>query len=278
MDGILGGDFYRRYVIVIDYQRQTVRVLDPSYEYQWDGLALPVTLEGNHMFTSASLRKASGDYVEGRFMVDTGVRVAFLLNAPFARETDILHGKITVPHMTSGIGAGGETRGTLFKLSEVRWGPLQLRDVIAFASTDTRGVLADTGFAGIIGADLLRRYKLFLDYPHSRIILEKTSAIDVPFGYDESGMFLVADGLRLEQIKVLRVIHDSPADRAGVPDGDLLASIEGANAGGLGLDKVRQMLQAGDRRYSLTLRRGSRSVAVIIKTHDLLTSPAAVAP
>ena len=33
VDGILGGDFYRRYVIVIDYQRQTVRVLDPSYEF-----------------------------------------------------------------------------------------------------------------------------------------------------------------------------------------------------------------------------------------------------
>jgi hypothetical protein len=58
---------------------------------------------------------------------------------------------------------------------------------------------------------LLHRYKLVLDYPHSRIILEKTSATDAPFGYDESGMFLVAEGPSLEQIKVLRVIRHSPA-------------------------------------------------------------------
>jgi hypothetical protein len=38
------------------------------------------------------------------------------------------------------------------------------------------------------------------------------------------------------------------------------------------------MLRAGDRQYDLVLQRGDRSVAAAVKTHDLLTSPAAVAP
>lgn len=270
VDGLLGGEFFRRYVIVVDYQQQTVQVLDASPAYSGDGLVLPVSLENNHMFVSASLRKSSGELVEGRFMVDTGVRVPLLLNAPFVRETEILRGQKAVSNLTFGIGAGGETRGSMFKLAELRWGPLDLHDVTAFASSDVRGVLADPGFAGIIGADLLRRYKLFIDYPHSRIILEKTSASGSPFTYDASGMFLVADGPQLERIRVLRVVRDSPAEAAGVHEGDILLSIDGADAAQLGLDKLRQMLCEKQREYSLQISRNGSSVSVTLKTRDLL--------
>lgn len=270
VDGLLGGDFFRRYVIVVDYQQQTVVVLDPSFAYRGSGFILPVTLEGNHMFVSASLRKASGEAVEGRFMVDTGVRVALLLNAPFASRTEILRGQSAVSNMTLGIGAGGETRGSMFKLAKLQWGPMELDDVIAFASTDTRGVLADPGFAGIIGAEVLRRYKLFLDYPHSRIILEKTPASGSPFTYDASGIFLVGDGPQLKRIKVLRVLRDSPADSAGVREGDLVESIDGAGAAQLGLAKVRQMFTEKQREYSLRLSRHGSPLSIALKTRDLL--------
>ncbi len=270
VDGLLGGDFFRRYVIVVDYQQQTVEVLDPSFVYRGSGFVLPITLEGNHMFVSASLRQSSGESVEGRFMVDTGVRVALLLNAPFASRTEILRGQNAVSNMTFGIGAGGETHGSMFKLAEFKWGPLDLHDIPAFASSDTRGALADPGFAGIIGADLLRRYKLFIDYPHSQIILEKTSASGSPFTYDSSGMFLVADGPRLERIKVLRVVRGSPADSAGVREGDILESIDGAGAQQLGLGKLRQMFSEEQREYSLRISRNGSPVFVILKTRDLL--------
>lgn len=276
VEGILGGDFFRRYVIVIDYVGQTVHVLDPSFEFRGSGTVLPITVEGGHMFMTASLRRPSGEYVEGKFMIDTGVRVALIVNRPFAHEKKITEGLTIVPQVTFGIGIGGETHGDMFRLPELQAGPLRIRDVISFASTDTGGVLTSEDFAGIIGAQVLRRYKVTLDYPHARIVLENSAASNEPFGYDASGMTLIADGPNLDQIKVLSVVHASPAYSAEVRDGDVIVEINHQDAGKFGLERVRQMLREDKTDFVLKLRRGAAFVSASFKTQDLLNSPAAV--
>lgn len=272
VDGILGGDFFRHYAIAIDYEKQTVQVLDPSFRYRGNGIVLPVNVEGNHIYTSATLKKSSGAVIEGKFMIDTGVRVALLLNAPFSQKNGVLSGERTVPDVTFGIGAGGETRGDMFKVGELRIGPLALRDVVAFASADTKGVLASPGFAGIVGADLLRRYRVVLDYPHSRIVLEPNSAAGRPFEYDKSGIFAVADGPSFDRIEVLRVVHGSPAELAGIKSGDRLTAIGNTSVAHIGLDGLRQMFRADGKTYSVALQRGGRSVTAVMTTRDLLAT------
>lgn len=275
VDGLLGGDFYSRYVVVIDYAHKSVEVQDPPLQYKGDGVILPITIKGNHMFSTVALRKPSGEMVQANLLIDTGVRVALLFNAPFSRESGILDRQSMIPQVTYGIGAGGETRGDMFRLSELQWGPLRFHDVVAFASTDTKGAFASRDFDGIIGADVLRRYKVFLDYPAKRIILEPTVAAREEFAYDESGLFLIAEGSDLSVIRVFRVLSTSPADLAGIRDGDELVSIDGKKAGRLGLEEVRQMFRADNRKYSLQLRRDRKLLPATLTTRDLLSTAAA---
>ena len=51
------------------------------------------------------------------------------------------------------------------------------------------------GADGIIGTEILRRYKVIWDYPHSRVVLEPNNRVSEPYEYNMSGLSLVADGI-----------------------------------------------------------------------------------
>jgi Aspartyl protease len=211
VDGLMGGELFSKYVVRIDYMRSSVDVFPASYEYHGDGTILPLTIDGL-VFTDASVLAPDGHYVRGTFIVDTGVRLALLLNGPFVDKNHLLDGQRRVPHATVGVGVGGETRGDVFRVSEFALEGLHMSDVMAVASRDNVVVDPNDGLAGIIGGDFLRRFRLTLDYPHHRMVLEETPETRAPFNYDRSGMFLLAEGDDFRTIRVHRVIAGSTAE------------------------------------------------------------------
>src|ERR1043166_1678959 len=179
--GTVGGEFIHHFVFVIDYEHLRLQALDPAkFQYHGDGIVLPVAVNGQ-IFAKASIRKRSGEVVTGTFFVDTGTRTALSLNSPFTRANHLLDGETVIPEATLGVGVGGESLATVLRLGDVEIGSLHLHDVVATASHDERGVFADPNLAGIIGGDILRRFTVILDYPHKRLILEKTRESNAPF-------------------------------------------------------------------------------------------------
>jgi membrane-associated protease RseP (regulator of RpoE activity) len=265
--GTLGGEFLKHFVVVIDYAKKTLRVLDPSFEYHGDGIVLPVTID-RQIFTTARIHKSSGETVEGKFYVDTGTRTALSLNSPFVRDHHLLEGETAIPVATLGVGMGGESLATVYRVRELELGPLHLSGVVATASHDEKGVFADPNVAGIIGGELLRKFTVILDYPHQRVILEKGPQSDTPFGYDASGLFLLAEGTKLDRIKVLRVVDGSPASEAGLQKDDVIETIDGKPAHNL--EHVRQLFRSEGQTYALRIRRDGKSVRASIRTEDLL--------
>jgi hypothetical protein len=265
--GTVGGELLKHFVVVIDYAKKTLRVLDPSFEYHGGGVILPVTID-RQIFTTARIHTSSGQTVEGKFYVDTGTRTALSLNSPFVRDNHLLEGETAIPVATLGVGMGGESLATVYRVRELELGPLRFHDVVATASHDEQGVFADPNVAGIIGGELLRKFTLILDYPHQRVILEKSSQSDAPFGYDASGLFLLAEGTKLDRIKVLRVIAGSPADEAGLQKDDVIETIDGKPMHNL--ESVRQLFRIEGQRYALRIRREGKSVSASVRTEDLL--------
>jgi len=270
--GTVGSEFLRQSIIVIDYANQRVRVLDPSYEYHGDGIVLPVTID-RQIFTTARIHKSSGEVVEGKFYLDTGTRNAVSLNSPFVRDNHLLEGETAIPLAALGVGMGGESLASVYRIREIEIGSLRLRDVVATASHDEKGVLADPKVAGIIGGELLRKFTVILDVPHQRVILEKGPQSESPFRYDASGLFLLADGPKLDHIKILRVIAGSPAEDAGLAKDDVIVSIDGTPA--RNLESVRGLLRREQRTYLLRIRRAGKSFTTSIHTEDLFARPSA---
>jgi hypothetical protein len=271
--GTVGGELIHHFVFVIDYEHRRMQALDPaSFEYHGDGIVLPIAIDGQ-IFTKVRLRKRSGEVVTGTFYVDTGTRTALSLNAPFTRDNHLLDGETVIPEATLGVGVGGESLASVYRISDVEIGTLHLHDVIATASHDEKGVFADPDLAGIIGGDLLRKFRVILDYPHNRVILEKTRDSETPFRYDAAGVFLMADGPKYDRIRILRVVPGSPADGAGLQKGDTIEMVDGKPAAVL--DDVRTLFLRPGMTHRLRVSRDGKSFEETLRTVDLLSSPAA---
>lgn len=270
--GTVGREFLGKHVVVIDYEHARLRVLDESFAYSGDGVVLPVTID-RQVFVTARIHRSSGETVEGKFYLDTGTRTGLSLNSPFVKSNHLLDGETAIPLATLGLGLGGESLASVYRVPEIEIGPLHFRDVVATASLDEKGVFADPNVAGIIGGELLRKFTVILDYPHQRVILERTAQSETPFGYDSAGLFLIAEGKALDRITVLRVIPGSPAEQAGLQKGDVILSIDGRRA--VPLEHVRQLFRTVGRTYRLRVARGDETLKMSIVTADLFSVPGA---
>ena len=84
---------------------------------------------------------------------------------------------------------GGETRGIRFRVDGFRLGGRVLRDVPAGGTLGSQG-FEDRSDAGTIGAGILGRFRLILDYARRQAILEPDSHFAEPFPYDMSGAWV----------------------------------------------------------------------------------------
>jgi hypothetical protein len=67
---------------------------------------------------------------------------------------------------------GGELNTRLGRVPAVRLGGFVVANPSAQFSQNSSGIFATPGLAGTIGAQILRRFKVVLDYAHMEMILE----------------------------------------------------------------------------------------------------------
>jgi hypothetical protein len=276
LDGLVGGELFNEYVVLLDYPGSRIRVYPKTYTYDGDGIVFPVTLQP-HAYTDIDLLKPDGTYVRGNFVLDTGVRMAFLINGGWAHKHGLIAGEAAVRDLLVGVGVQGETRGDMFNLRAANLGGLVVRDITSVVAGDTVVVADDEAgnYAGILGGDLMRRFRVWFDYPHQRVIFEPTHELSKPFAYDRSGMFLLSEGENYRRVRVRSVAKSGPADAAGVQPGDVIVSIDGRMTKRLGLEETRRLFRENNTRYKLVLDRNGEMVRAEMVTKDLLETPAA---
>jgi predicted metalloprotease with PDZ domain len=134
--------------------------------------------------------------------------------------------------------------------------------------SQTQGEKADGD--GQIGGEVLRRFRLILDYSRRRIILESNEHLAEPVEVDMSGFELVAKGEGLKTLTINEVLANSPAAEAGLREEDQLITINGRPVSELSLEQIRQMLKRERKEYVLRLKRGAQTLELKLKTRRLI--------
>ena len=110
---------------------------------------------------------------------------------------------------------------------------------------------------GVLGLDVLRRFRLTLDFPRQELILEPVSSPVIDG--DEAVIFFCGPGVVLTPgedgagARVSRVLAGSPAAAVGVAIGDRVLAVDGVGVEGAGLGDLRDAL-AGHAGTSVKLR------------------------
>ena len=240
--GSVGFGFFMRYVVEIDYAACVLRLHDPAtFTYAGAGERIPIDLSKRVPVLPAEI-VADGEVIPARLILDLGTGgYASILTKPFLERHAA---SLTAGHCVErliGSGVGGAARGRVTALDELRLGTLRVPNPYVAMPADERGFFGLTWVDGTLGAPVLSRTRLFLNYAHNEVIIEPVTAMDAPFSIDQSGLSFRADGPNLDTVVVDEVAPGSPAARAGIAVGDVLRSVNGRAISGQSIDWVAEM-------------------------------------
>ena len=173
IDGVLGDEFFRLFVVEIDYAAKSINLYDPkSYHYQGKGERIPFEVRQKHIYMRAPITASGRSSINGLFMIDSGSAGALVLTSPFVQQDKLLPPpNQTTPFSICGIGGNSQTQ--IGNLGEIRLGTIKLESPVTMFSQATNGVLSSPDFSGHIGNAILRRFKVVFDYSRRVMILDQ---------------------------------------------------------------------------------------------------------
>ncbi len=158
VDSIFGYDFLARFVVTVDYEHSTVTVQAPeTFVPPLEAQAIPITFHGKWSIAKAELLLSNDVVLQDHFLVDSGSSDA--VDHPAVKSME------SKRQTTTGVGLGTAGTGYLGVLWGFRLGEFTLHDVPSACC----GATEDT--SRLIGGEILRRFTVTFDYPHSRILL-----------------------------------------------------------------------------------------------------------
>ena len=271
VDGIIGYDLFRLFVVEIDYDARTISLRDPrTYEYKGDGEVVPFTLRGNTPYTTARLELAGHGTVEGKFEIDTGADGLVSINSPFAAKHRLAEVLTAKTGTQTGAGAGGDSPYFAARVAGFSLGRSRFENPIVTVSRDTKGTGTDAESDGQLGGDFFRRFRVVFDYTRGRMILEPNGHLSEPFESDMSGLDIVAEGADLRTFTVNAVEPGSPAAEAGIREEDTILAVDGRPARAFDLNGLAGHFTTAGKEHELTIRRGRQTLKVRMKLRRLI--------
>ncbi len=129
-----------------------------------------MTVRGNVLLTPASLTLPDEKTLEARLLLDTGSNLGVSLNSPFVRRHQLVE-RFPTNRATASVGINGVVASPLVALHSIALGASLIKAPSVALSRETAGLNASTSFDGILGADVLRHFRVVVDYPGRRLFL-----------------------------------------------------------------------------------------------------------
>jgi len=268
-DGLIGGTMLSAVVTDIDYARKTVRFLAPGTFSPPAGEAFPMEVFGQPFVKAKVFLHGAAQPVEALMMVDTGVRIT-TFNMPFSKQHRLPAQSPKSLATMTGCGISGESWGVVGRVRAIEIGAVRIENPVVDFSTDEKGALASDLFSGIIGADILHRFRVIFDYPGQRMFLEKNAGFAEPFEFDMSGLRLAASGDNLQIVKIFYVAKNTPAQAAGLLPGDEIKTIDGRQAAEFNWVTLRAYFQQPGKDVRLEIERDGKKLTVTLTLQRLV--------
>jgi predicted aspartyl protease len=226
--GILGHEFFKYNAVKIDYDQAIITF------YQPEGLAwkppfyrrLPLQMEDGKAYVDVKVHQMDGPTIKAKVLVDTGANHGLLLNQETSSEIKLPEQRIETQ---LGQSLGGVLYGQLGRVERLSMRGLTFQQVItSYPEPSTFSALIQaSGRQGSLGAEVLGKTKLILDYPRNGFYVRPGATFYNPFEFDMSG--LVVKKLRSKEKRwyIGDVREGSPAHLAGVLPFDEILRIDG---------------------------------------------------
>ncbi len=307
INGIIGSHFFKNHPIEIKYKKNKIIIYDTietvQRKIEKKYKKLPISIEENKPYVNAkvTLENQSAE-LNTKLLIDTGNSDAIWL---FKEKNQ----NISVPNKSHfdflGRGFGGNIYGERARIESFDLGEYKFKKpLISFPdSTATIGIQLVENRVGSIGSEIMKRFNAIYDYPNNFLYLDKNSNFILPFNFNMSGLDLQHEGLQwvkeeyednspnaqvtfdtggntvVRNLKyrfelkpsysIMSIRKDSPADLAGLKEGDIIFKINSNLAHNYTLQELKDILRSEEGK---TINIEVYRKGVVIKTKFQLKS------
>lgn len=244
--GLIGFNLFKDYIVRIDYSNEKITLYKPeSFKYhdQKNDIIMPLYFDGDKPFVRTTIVTDDLTEVPVKLLVDTGASDALWLSE---KSDERIHLPQNYIETFLGRGLSGDLYGKKGRIDGIWVGPLVLsKPIVAFPNSDLIDqIMSNNDRNGTLGAEILRRFFVTIDYTNKRLTLRPTGQLKDEFNYNMSGMEITnpMPGLPIFTITNIRV--NSPAYYAGLKENDQILSINNESHKSLELNDINLLLQS----------------------------------
>ena len=263
--GVLGFSFISQFVNEIDFDGRILTLRDPkSFTYSGGGAKLAMTLAGTVPVVKMTLDRS----IEGDYRLDVGSNSTVDLHGPFVKAHDLERGRGKMIE-ARGAGFGGEFTSHVTRMKRIDLGPYGWDNPVVTFSGASSGALTSEDYAGNVGNQILERFKCTFDYDRHFVYLEPGKKYPQPDHFSRAGLLLVRNG---DTVKAGQVLAGSPAERAGIREGDVVTAIDGKPVLDYELNDLEALFEEGEpgRQIVIELERGGKARKVKVRLLEML--------
>jgi predicted aspartyl protease len=261
--GLIGFNLFKDYVVKIDYEQHTINLTKPeyfAYKERDRDIILPLTFEQGKPFVTTNIVTDKNEDVQVKLLVDTGASDALWLSTNSDSRISLPENSIET---FLGRGLSGDLYGKKGRIGAIWVGPLVLYEpIVAFPDNEmVDQLIGDNDRNGTLGAEILRRFYVTMDYPGKRLILRPNSNLKDEFNYNMSGLEVTNPMPGAPIFLISDIRKNSPAYYAGIQQDDQIIAINNSSNKTLTLNDINLLFQSQeDKRIKMTILRNGEEV------------------
>tara|TARA_B110000091_G_C13766340_1_gene454587 strand:- start:166 stop:1377 length:1212 start_codon:yes stop_codon:yes gene_type:complete len=297
--GIIGYSFLKDVIAKINYKTKKITLYNPAlFQYKkcrkCEEFPMAFFRNKPYIDVGVQLDTVGTAIIPVKMLIDTGGSDALWL---FEQSHEDIKTPLRYYNDILGEGLSGTIYGNRSRIPKVQIGSFEIEQpTVSFL--DTVSTIHARKFEkrnGSIGSNILKRFKVWIDYPNQKLTLKKCASLSGGFEYNMSGLDIVYNGEQLvkelDQTKigtyshqgvssqstnntisfsatyrfefkpsyrVANVLKNSPAEKVGLLRGDVLLKINSLPVHELSIGKlIHKFQEKNNKKVKLTiLRRG----------------------
>ncbi|WP_316840965.1 aspartyl protease family protein [Pedobacter gandavensis] len=262
--GLLGYHFFKSFIVELKYSAKRIIFYLPSHGKKIKGERIPLEMINDKPYTKIQIESPELGTLILKVLVDNGASHAISLEIlnknPFPLPPVSILANL-------GVGLGGPISGHIGRLPSIKVGSFELKNVLSsypkYEEVAAKVLVNDRN--GNLGADILSRFDITMDYEDGAMYLRKNGNFKRPFQHDMAGMEIFMEDNQHKRFFIGRIEPNSPAEEGGLEADDEIVYLNFVPASNYSLTEMNKVFRDGDDKTVIVtiLRKGDLRIRVI---------------